>query len=1043
MLSLTAFTHGAYSKRFQEGLASLNMDGSTESVQGALKGAKASATGGHGEAIPPQRRHFEHRREELKHQQAESSMSGKEPAAPSQTLSSSTPMPSSSISRPTAVQVDRGEIETVRPDASEWSALNPVSSSEKRLETFEAPSPAPPSSHSSYFFCDVCHHSPFATMEEVESHIVQEHSDHLPDYLRLRNVVRELSNREVWQAAKQRTGEKGLFESCGRRVLEEGRLKDPGPERMEVAHRAREQLEAVVRQWHPTAKVYIFGSSVTFGIWDGMGDIDFTVVDEAQLAAGTWPPPERNAVRSITELLRRAGFSYVNLEPISHARVPIIKHHASHPLRMEPSAVRKLILAESSSVDEKGENPSSSGTSEERGNEVALQQSFQSALDRRLEAEDIIARSVRYVLNAPATWEDRILLEASIREAVGPSALQQIWWNRSREVLHLTLDSTTNAIRAATSPLAVSTPTLRARIQPLHEDCRPELYNIDFDLSFRVFGIRNSQLLRRYFMQHPCARPGAMILKEWSKRCGVNNSVNGFLTSYAVAILWLYFLLQKKVVQFVDPVKDIPASLEGCPQNPLYVPMVDPSWTEKEYEQHARQAGDLLVEFFYFYAIEFDWENYVVSLNRQGVTTKRELGWIEEGDFQSLSGISDGPGGQLRRHHVRYNFCIEDPYEENLNLGRHMGLTKTLRVQSEFFRGLLSLLKNGAQDSCVFPPPVGVSGTPELSSSLSQTVNELVPPHSLAHQVLYRLMAVSLREVAKSKLSFHQQTKERPELGPISSDESGSDEKVLERTPTASAAPLGDGDAKTTWPGLSQAALRSVFEAKAPGELKIALKVWNWQQLLHRLGYKLHRDSVFLRREVGGPSSADRASTEPPPGVQPTSHAKKVMKLQDSSGESSLEHELLPTADGAMVRPAPAKGLLEEMQVHTAEGFLQLTPEWVGWSEAWAGTTISSTSSRTGTGGLQSTKKSLCCAPSLSCYGIPKTFSAKGWKHVDRFVHPRYNCSGKDLSASRQGCCHAKVCPLLQTTLKSRATTVGSELLVKGRHFYRICVFHR
>uniref|UniRef100_A0A0A9ZG09 Ketohexokinase n=1 Tax=Lygus hesperus TaxID=30085 RepID=A0A0A9ZG09_LYGHE len=51
---------------------------------------------------------------------------------------------------------------------------------------------------------------------------------------------------------------------------------------------------------------------------------------------------------------------------------------------------------------------------------------------------------------------------------------------------------------------------------------------------------------------------------------------------------------------------------------------------------------------------------------------------------------------------VRYSFCIEDPYEENLNLGRHMGISKSLRVQGEFCRGLLSLLKDDITHSCVF-----------------------------------------------------------------------------------------------------------------------------------------------------------------------------------------------------------------------------------------------------------------------------------------------------------------------------------------------------
>lgn len=1210
------------------------------------EGKTASSSSASAPGTSSSRRHFTHRREELRHRkEKEAAFSSSTQPMEARRVEenvkreTSTPTPTSSgpVTGPKNGTMGN-EFASFTSGSSPSSPASDTSSSfdplSTKTETFPVtlagPSPSTRSSSSSspsgpprYYFCDVCSQGCFASFEDAETHLLENHVSHLPDYQLLRTVVRKLLNRDVWLAVKEEKRKDGTLEACGRRVLEEGRRKDPGPERMLEAHRAREQLEAVVQQWHPTAKVYIFGSSVTFGIWDGMGDIDFTVVDEAQLRAGTWPPPERNAVRSITELLRRAGFSYVNLEPISHARVPIIKHHASFPLRLEPSVVRRskeAVVVEGTKEEEecnastpcrtpqppsekeiaiahldkettvaKGINrkeEAKDGSAQE-GQRVDVKNAARDlrvSLSRRLEAEDVIARSVRYILNGPASWEDRLLLEASIREAVGATGVQQVWWNRTRDLMNVTLDTTTNAIRAATCPLAVVSPTLRARIQPLHDDCRPELYNLDFDLSFRVFGIRNSQLLRRYLMQHPCARPGAMILKEWSKRSGVNNSVNGFLTSYAVAIMWLYFLLQKRVVKFVDPVKDIPASLEGCPMNPVYVPMVDPKWTKEEQTLYATQGGDLLVEFFYFYAVEFDWKNHVVSLNRPGITTKSSLGWCEEGEGfayhpqtggtgnnngSSVGGTELGGGSTSlapslqvpRRHAVQYNFCIEDPYEENLNLGRHMGLTKTLRVQTEFYRGLLSLLKDGSKDACVFPLP-SVSSVPELASSglqrekgkgvigqkdvaeeeqgeageeedttgsarrslegnkrettLRQAMddatvftegNGLLPISTFAHKVLYRLMVVSWREVAHSRRAYEERRRkehlEKNSSLPSEKDKSKrpmAAEEIIrgpsiakgEEPPcgdmnSVSTAPPGtpgtvaalasfsftastpgasterEGDApssfpssdapdvsnKTTdgaketgtatnealtdggrWGGVPEDVLRCALEKHAPIELKIGLKAWNWQQLIHRLGYKIHRHGVYPRREVGISSLVQGriqeagvggvcSTTSSPPfsssemigntwslreeeeqletptaselelnkekelfspysrvprGVIPSAHAREVMGVTGlsiptptlvsssslpslsassptTSSSTSSSSPPSPTTAADALRHLPARGLTEEMQVHLSSGFLQLTPEWVPWSEPWAGNVIRTTTVSTNEAG--------------------------------------------------------------------------------------------
>ena len=66
------------------------------------------------------------------------------------------------------------------------------------------------------------------------------------------------------------------------------------------------------------------------------------------------------------------------------------------------------------------------------------------------------------------------------------------------------------------------------------------LVAMDFDLSFQGYGLWNSWLQRHYIMQTPSARLGAIVVKKWAKLTGISDSRSGFLSPYAVVIMWLH-----------------------------------------------------------------------------------------------------------------------------------------------------------------------------------------------------------------------------------------------------------------------------------------------------------------------------------------------------------------------------------------------------------------------------------------------------------------------------------------------------------------------
>eukprot|EP00672_Neobodo_designis_P025101 CAMPEP_0174851380 /NCGR_PEP_ID=MMETSP1114-20130205/23158_1 /TAXON_ID=312471 /ORGANISM="Neobodo designis, Strain CCAP 1951/1" /LENGTH=628 /DNA_ID=CAMNT_0016085915 /DNA_START=28 /DNA_END=1910 /DNA_ORIENTATION=+ len=485
------------------------------------------------------------------------------------------------------------------------------------------------------FTCDLCPKAVFHSRDALVAHVDERHSDFVPDREALQSMTEMI--RPMHASLAEKLASK--WAEVGSLTFEMSSARDAGEARLNQACEARAQLELVARKWRRTAEVYVFGSSVAMGVWDGLSDIDCTVVDPAALDAGDWPPNEKAAVRALASLLRSIGFSHTGLEAIEHARVPIIKHNAQLP------AIKIL------------------------GHEY----------------EQLLSRSIRCVFDQPQSLAEREAFERDLRGSIGELAVETCWWDPDARSSGFTLVSTTKAVEALIFVASKQGATIAAA--PLHNTLRPELFHVDFDLSFRTFGIRNSYLLRSYLTAHRCGRAGALVLKDWSKKSGVNNSINGFLTSYAVNILWIYFLVAKGHVPYVAP-QSIPQSLTAGhhAKDPKYERLIQQTIANDSgaiSELHA-EMGRLLYEFFAFYCFEFDWANHVVSLNREGVTTKAELGWTERDEVR------------LSRRNVRYLMCIEDPYEENLNLGRHLGENRSRKVMAELQRGLTSLVKDSA-----------------------------------------------------------------------------------------------------------------------------------------------------------------------------------------------------------------------------------------------------------------------------------------------------------------------------------------------------------
>ncbi|CUF11144.1 uridylyltransferase-like protein, putative [Bodo saltans] len=445
--------------------------------------------------------------------------------------------------------------------------------------------------------------------------------------------------------------------SLGQRVVSLAAKSDPGPEVFKFAVDARDQLEAILQTKFPKCNVYTFGSCVASGCWDGRGDVDFTIVDPIGSAVVLPLDAGMGAVMSTSPSLTQSvgttgrGRELEKRKALSSQK----RHDASVMLDSSTRSCNRCYEHAFPLVKHEIKDPIDADRLRNPSN-----------------------RTIRFEITGQLSESD-----ARTAERCFSTQCKCRWegYGSKKSKLIVQFPSCAAALKEYMSPTNLMIPSKPKIVKKWARfGYRPSIYAIKFDLSARGFGVRNSFLLRAYLSQSPEIRCGSVFIKHWSKHSGVNYSMKGYITSYAVNLMWIYYLIVKGEVSFVDP-QSILASMHDK-RDFAYLPMrAAKGVSPQEFE---RKVGELVANFFKFYALEFDWKNDVVTVSRANLTTKQSLSWTEEKEVRSL----------VFRDRVWYRFCIEDPFEDNLNLARHISPIKLNKVRMEFLRAYECVLTN-------------------------------------------------------------------------------------------------------------------------------------------------------------------------------------------------------------------------------------------------------------------------------------------------------------------------------------------------------------
>ncbi|GAA5911140.1 hypothetical protein JCM5296_007500 [Sporobolomyces johnsonii] len=194
--------------------------------------------------------------------------------------------------------------------------------------------------------------------------------------------------------------------------------------------------------------------------------------------------------------------------------------------------------------------------------------------------------------------------------------------------------------------------------------------------------LENTRLLLTYAMVDPRLRTLVLFLKVWTKRRKINNPYRGTLSSYGYVLLVIHFLAHVKQPPVLPNLQRLPlphpTPLEELTYEGHDISFFDDLELLPSVFQslNTDSSGELLVDFFRYFAKSFDYAHSVISVrSEKGVLGKEQKGWHTDIEFDPEMIVRD-----------LHKLCIEDPFALDYNVARTVTRDGLYTIRGEFMR---------------------------------------------------------------------------------------------------------------------------------------------------------------------------------------------------------------------------------------------------------------------------------------------------------------------------------------------------------------------
>ncbi|BGP19910.1 hypothetical protein JCM10213_008615 [Rhodosporidiobolus nylandii] len=218
--------------------------------------------------------------------------------------------------------------------------------------------------------------------------------------------------------------------------------------------------------------------------------------------------------------------------------------------------------------------------------------------------------------------------------------------------------------------------------------------------------LENTRLLLTYAMVDARLRILVLFLKVWTKRRKINNPYRGTLSSYGYVLLVIHFLEHVKQPPVLPNLQRLPlptpTALEELTFDGHDISFFDDLDALPSVFQtlNTEPAGELLIDFFRYFAKDFGYAHSVISIkSEKGTVPKVSKGWHTDFEFDPEVIVRD-----------QHKLCIEDPFQLDYNVARTVTRDGLYTIRGEFMRAFRLLTT----------PARGPEGISQLLNSLCE-----------------------------------------------------------------------------------------------------------------------------------------------------------------------------------------------------------------------------------------------------------------------------------------------------------------------------------